>query len=125
MRRVFTAVVICSAALLTGCGGGPTNVCTGDFPALRITVRDSLTGTAAASGAIATATRRGDTAETIIVPNDTSRDGVPIPLGSLPGTYDVLLKKAGYADWTKSGIVVETSNCHLQTVSLEALIRKL
>jgi hypothetical protein len=117
--------------MATACADTVT-VCPGIlYPAITLTVRDSLTGAAAASGVTAIATRHGDTSThdliptTVVVPNDFSAGAAPIWLGSQPGTYDVVVTKEAYATWSKMGVVVDASGCETRTVSLDALLRKL
>jgi len=115
---------VCVAALAAGCSE-PIEVCTPILlPALTITVRDSVTGVPTASGVTASGTRHGDTTETVVVPNDPSKDASPIPLGTDAGTYDIVLTKAGYVDWRRTDIVVAANGCHPQTRSIEALLQK-
>ncbi|HVT40058.1 MAG TPA: hypothetical protein VHE78_13510 [Gemmatimonadaceae bacterium] len=67
-------------------------------------------------------------ADTVNLPSGSNFDPYPIPIGASPGTYALLLKKSGYADWTKGGVEVpldHAGGCQPGTVSLEALIQEL
>jgi hypothetical protein len=124
-RRITTFGV--SLAVLTGACDAQRTVCPGDLRyAINISVHDSLTGAAAASGVTATATRRGDTPETVVEPNDPTNVRNPIALGNQPGTYDVVLTKTGYVTWSRTGIVVDADECNQpRLVTLQALLNRL
>lgn len=83
-------------------------------PAIVATVTDSVTGQAAATGAVGIAQRPGlvdtmvaNTASTLIttVKADT-------------GTYSVTITKSGYSAWTAQNVAVKTGSCGVITTTL-------
>jgi hypothetical protein len=58
---------------------------------------------------------------------DTS-DGLPdgtYPLAyEKPGTYEVTVQQTGYRLWTRTNVQVTRDECHVQTVSLTALLQR-
>jgi hypothetical protein len=53
-------------------------------------------------------------------------DSLLVAVGAMPGTYDLLVKKSGYLDLTKNGVVVPSADvqgCQPKTVPLDVLLR--
>jgi len=43
-----------------------------------------------------------------------------------PGTYSVFVHKAGYADWTRNGVVIKAGECHVTSpAQLTAALQRL
>jgi hypothetical protein len=101
-------------------------ICTGVFVSgLRVTVQDSVSGAAAASGAqlIAQDGAYADTAS--YPPNRPDLDAEPLQsAGERPGTYTVTVRIAGFLDWVRSGIVVTADECHVRPVALTARLQR-
>jgi predicted lipoprotein with Yx(FWY)xxD motif len=110
---------------LAGCTGvTDPRVCTA-YAAAAITtyVKDSVTGSWAGSGT------------TLVVQDGTFVDSVSVPAGrpdvdamplSTPGTYErsgtylVTVRRHGYHEWVKSGVLVRAGECHVEGVVLTA-----
>jgi hypothetical protein len=70
------------------------------------------------------ATRRGDAPDTIPA-SPSLADSSPIWIGRVAGTYDFIVRRAGYADLSMLGIVVPAADvCHPSTVALVARLTK-
>jgi len=113
---------MCAAAGLLaafGCKDAFGTICTDEArPGLSITVRDSVT-----SGAIADArviARVGTTADTAQFP----LDGVYPLAYEKAGVYQVVVEHTSYRTWTRANVHVTRDECHVQTVSLTALLQR-
>jgi hypothetical protein len=118
-------------ALLVVCGSlsacSQTTVCDDQLvPAIRVTVRDSLTGVFLGSASTVVALRHGTPVDTIQAP-PTAVDADPVLVGFLPGTYDLTVTRVGYMTWTKQDVQVQATNggCDPATVDLQANLVKL
>jgi hypothetical protein len=122
---VSVCVVITAAA---GCAN-PQTACTAVLvPALRVNIVDSVTNLPAASGTTLIAVRDGVEVDSVITPASPSNDANNIYAGDLPGTFTVTIKKALYADWIRTGVVVTSTDLQCrqpQTLHVVATIRKL
>jgi len=119
--------------LLVGLGVGacgvftsPNNgvMCTMEFRyGLAVYVKDSVTAAPAASGATLIA-RDGVWADTVsFAAGNASLDGLGLnTAGERAGTYTLTVRKAGYHDWVKSGVVVTADECHVHPVAVTALL---
>jgi hypothetical protein len=117
---------------IAGCGGStsetPTlSICVGLHTALVASIRDAQTGLFAASNATVIASLDASYADTFHVAGsepDSSRAYV----ANRPGTYVLTIRKSGYMDWTRSGVVVPHSKlpCDADpvTTTIEALISR-
>jgi hypothetical protein len=97
---IFLFLVGC----LAGCGNAaaPTLVCDGAlYPALQLTVSDAKTGSSVASQSTIVASRRGGATDTLVHPI-----GPLVSVGSLAGTYDVMIAAPGFVSWTMTGVEV-------------------
>lgn len=114
-----TALLLAMLPLGTGCFLVPES-CTAEFVyGLHVAVRDSLTSAPAAPGAVVIAQERAwfDTL-------DSFGDSLYfIGAGERAGRYTVTVSKPGYRVWTRSGVLVEEEGCHVETVSIEALLQ--
>jgi hypothetical protein len=111
------------AVALTGCGDDSTGpiACTEEFRyGITIEVRDGATGEGAAVGAEGTLTEGAYVEELMIFGDDTM-----LGAGERAGTYDVLITKTGFEDWTASRVTVTADECHVHPVGLQAnLVRE-
>ena len=56
---------------------------------------------------------------------DGKRTLVFVTAGERAGSYDLIVRSAGYRDWTRQGVVVTRDNCHVHPVSLTARLQRL
>ena len=99
--------------------------CTDNFVfGLEVAVQDSSTGAPAASGAQLIA-QDGAWADTVgFPPTRPDLDALPlVGAGERAGTFTVTVRKAGFRDWQRSGIVVTADECHVHTVELTARLQ--
>src|ERR1700733_5335141 len=111
-------------ALLGGCKSATTPVvCSSELIyAIDLTVRDSTTGAYIADGAVLTALFNNGHG-TSPVTGWNRPVNTDILIGSNPGTYDLLLKKSGYSDWTRNDVSVASADalgCQPVTLALTA-----
>lgn len=123
--RLFGVVALLTAA---GCDLLDNNaglLCTENFVfGLQVAVQDSSTGSAAASGAQLIA-QDGAWADTVgFPPNRPDLDVQPlVSAGERPGTYTVTVRKGGFRDWQRTGVVVTADECHVHPVELTARLQ--
>jgi len=118
VRACHMSVSVAALAGMLGCSDAIGPICTDEArPGILVTVRDSVMS-APVSGARVVA-RRGTTADT--------SSGLPdgtYPLAyEKPGTYEVTVEQTGYRLWTRRNLQVTRDECHVQTVSLTALVQ--
>lgn len=107
MTRVSIAV-LATLSVIGGCEG--SHICLAIInPAIRLTVRDARTGALIATRTTVIANLRGVRPDTIVSPTGNT-DSEPIVIGSSSGTYDLVVRTAGYADWVSNGIIVDRSD---------------
>ncbi|MGH7604076.1 MAG: hypothetical protein ACRENK_08790 [Gemmatimonadaceae bacterium] len=108
-----------------GCSGSTSTVCTDEFrPGIAVYVNDSLTNAGIASGA-SLVVRDGSYKDSVAAP-DGRPDLNTSPLyaaGERAGIYQVAVTKTGYAGWAKSDVRVTANRCHVNTVTLTALLQ--
>ena len=125
MNSCYWQGVLCVALLVTGCRE-PFG-CTGIWvPAIVVTVTDSVTGDPTAEGAFG-AIREGSYIDSLR-PSAYDGEGRLISLqagGERPGTYAVVVGKSGYETWLRVDVQVESNQCHVETVALEARLKRL
>lgn len=95
-------------------------VCTTEaVPSITVDVRDAATHAPAAAGANGYA-REGSFRVDLLVP-DRALDALTMygPF-ERPGTYSVVVEKAGYQRWTKENVRVRKGECHVETARLQA-----
>jgi hypothetical protein len=122
----LTGGAVMAALLVAGGGCGtltstPEPVCQG-APALgiQVDVRNAVTNAPAADSAVGTATE-GGYSETLQVVG--YEGGKALTLGGIQdrgGTYTVTVQRAGFATWSKSGVVVMRNTCGVAPVHLDA-----
>jgi hypothetical protein len=106
-----------SAALaVSGCN---TYMCdTGIFPALSVEIRDSASNAPAAAGATVVATS-GVFTDSVLATHE-----LLVGLAEeRRGTYTIRVRKAGYRLWSRSGVVVESGECGINTVHVLARLQ--
>ena len=87
-------------------------------PTMLIQVTDASTGQPAAEGAGGSVTEGAFTSPLIrygadqLTPEATNR----------PGTYTVMVTKPGYQTWTRTGVVVSSTECGARTAHLDAFL---
>lgn len=120
----FRSKTVCAAlvasALLCACGSSKV-VC----PAIAgfgiaLTVVDSVTGAAPATGSSVVVTYVGSSTDTL--KNATTANEYSIPGG---GPIDLRVITAGYRDWVESGINVAVNSCNIpQTIQVTAKLQR-
>jgi len=107
-------LLICAA-----CTSNDLVICTAQFvPGIVVEVQDSVSGASRVQGAQG-AVHDGPFLDSLRPHSPTSLQAA----GERPGTYNVTLSHAGYADWVRTGVQVERGVCHVQTVTLQALLQ--
>lgn len=102
--------IVAASLLVGGCGNHTPEtplivLCVGPRAAIAVRVRDAQTGLFIGTGATAIASIGTSYADTVRIAS-TDPDSTPAYVGNRPGTFDVTVRKAGYADWSQKGIVV-------------------
>jgi hypothetical protein len=124
MRKRFVgwhSVVIAAVA----CSRSTSPVCTQEArPALAVYVKNSSTSAGIASGA-SLVVRDGNYKDSVAAPNNRpDLDNSPLYAGAeRAGTYQVTVTKTGFAEWTQSDVRVTANKCHVNTVTLTALLQ--
>jgi hypothetical protein len=123
-RRYCAAL---SVLVIAGCDllDSSETICTSNFVfGLVVAVQDSSTGAPAASGA-QLIVQEGAWADTVGFPtNRPDLDAQPlVSAGERPGTYAVAVRKAGFRDWERAGVVVTADECHVHPVELTARLQ--
>ena len=119
------SVVGCYSILISalGCSASLSPVCTQEArPAVAVYVKDSVTNAGTASGA-SLVVREGSYEDSVAAPVGMDNS----PLGAAverAGTYQVTVTKTGYATWVKSNVRVTKDLCHVNTVTLTALLQR-
>lgn len=52
------------------------------------------------------------------------RNGVAWAAEERAGTYEIVVRKDGYMEWSQDGVVVTRDRCHVQTVRLDIVLEK-
>lgn len=106
--------------VLQGCDVG-SSTCESDFePAVKVTVRDSVTDGLITLGAFGVL-EDGSYRDVMLYHTDASN--LPSLWGGLGrvGTYTVTVTRDGYVSWQRTGVVVHTQDaCHLGTAYMVA-----
>ena len=118
-HRLFALLVVATPATSCSILSDPV-VCTHEArPAITVEIRDSVTNSFVGAGARVIAAD-GSFADTAVA----SSDADVISLAhERPGNYTVAVRQAGYQEWTRAGIPVNQGTCHVQTVSVVALLQ--
>lgn len=99
--------------------------CTANFVfGLVVAVQDSSTGAPAASGAQLIA-QDGTWADTVgFPPSRPDLDAQQlVSAGERAGSYTVTVRKAGFQDWQRTGVIVTADECHVHPVELTARLQ--
>lgn len=111
---------------IAGCGAfEETLVCTTEArPSVVVSVQDSVSGLAIAAGATLVL-QDGAFVDSLTLPGAWANDALLSTPNSAerPGTYTVTVRRADYADWIKTGVVVRQGRCHVHTVTLTARLK--
>ena len=124
MRNPFIGLYSILIAAVA-CSGSTSPVCTQEFrPGLVVYVKDSLTRAGVASGA-SLVVREGSYKDSVAAMNSgPDQDNSPLSAaGERSGTYQVTVLKPGYATWLQSNVRVTSNVCHVNTVTLTALLQ--
>jgi hypothetical protein len=106
-----TAATLLASACGRGTAGGtitnPIAFCTATTPiAIKVDVRDSVSGRALADSASGTL-RAGATTDTLV-----RQDSLTLAGGRQVGTYDISIQRPGYRGWTRLGVAAtQTGVC--------------
>lgn len=91
--------------------------CTTDVhPAVSVEIRDARTGSLLTGPATAVA-RDGAFADSSEVRAGESEARLAL---ERPGVYEVTVRKAGYREWTRTGVRARDGECHVRTARLRA-----
>lgn len=104
--------------LLAACGSPLMGrECTTDVkPAVSVRIRDARSGAALTGPGMAIA-RDGAFADTAEI---TAYDPSARLALERPGVYEVSVRKAGYREWTRSGVRARDGECHVRTAEIVA-----
>ena len=121
---IFTLISLPLAAAACADGADGSGVCLTYFvPSITVFVRDSVTGAGAAPAA-RLVVREGSYSDSMTVPAN-SPDSTAITWEQdRAGTYTVIVRKAGYKDWSQLNVrVLEVDVCHGRHVDLAARLQ--
>jgi hypothetical protein len=107
------------------CADSTSAVCTQEVrPGLAVYVRNSSTSAGIASGASLVA-QDGTYKDSVAAPaNRADLDNSPLfAAAERAGTYQVTVTKTGFVTWTQSNVRVTADRCHVNTVTLTALLQ--
>jgi hypothetical protein len=110
---------------VVACSGSTSPVCTQEIrPGLAVYVENSITGVGIASGASLVA-QEGAYKDSVAAPDGRPDiDASPLlAAAERAGTYQVTVTKTGYTPWTQSNVRVTANVCHVNTVTLTALLQ--
>ena len=111
-----------------GCDDGPTFCTASSEPGISIRVLDAETGLPATCGLQGwlISGAYSEALEPRVNCSDPDSLQYPVVFGAYEraGVYSIILLKDGYQNWSRSGIVVEAGDCHVQKVSIEANLRR-
>jgi hypothetical protein len=127
LARAVVGILYSILLELAGCSGyGSTSpICTQDLRAgIQVFVKDSVTNAGIASGASLIASEGAFKDSVRYTSSQPDFDAGPISAAAeRPGTYQVKVLKANYAPWTQNNIRVTKDVCHVNTVTLTALLQ--
>ena len=114
-----TLATIPALALCIACSGRDLIICTTNFaPAVVVEIRDSTTGAPLAQGARG-AVQEGTFIDSLRPLSSTTLQAA----GERPGIYTVTVVHPGYSQWLRTDVHVQRGECHVQTVTLQALLQ--
>lgn len=127
-NAIRSAALAALVPLLAACPENPFEdvVCTMEArPALHVVAHDARTGTPL-NGGYTVVARTGSLVDSVTVPENAPHWD-PAWGASLAheqaGRYEVTVRRAGYAEWKRSGIEVERDECHVRTVRVDAQLQ--
>jgi hypothetical protein len=124
MRRLVIACAVGLAACQVPETGAPPNggvVCTMIAVAgLSVAVSDSVTGLSLTSAKVVATSRTDAYADS----TSAAFGGTYALAYEHAGTYDISVSAAGYAPWSRSGVVAAKTSCHVIPVQLSARMVK-
>lgn len=118
-----TAAAACSSFL-----SPRDRVCAAIFVfGLDVRVQDSVTAAGIGSGStLVTIDDHGVIDSVSFPPNRPDLNGATLAAaGEHAGTFTVIVRHAGYADWARTGVRVTRNECHVNPVALTAMMRPL
>ena len=127
-------VLVCSSLLaLAACETESTVLPEPDcdlvaLSALMVGVQDSVSGAGIAAGSTIVVKDGAFVDSLVVAPNRTDLNNAqvhPANVFERAGTYDITVRRSGYATWTRSGVSVTRGRCHVQTVSVTARLQPL
>jgi hypothetical protein len=93
-----------------------------------LTVTDSITGAPPASAVlIAHSGAFIDSVgpvEPVAAPPGSPPRLLLVTAGERAGTYDLVVRSAGYRDWTQNGVEVTADRCHVNSTSVSARLQR-
>ena len=117
---ITCSLTAAAAGLLMACEPCDTSI----VPSIVVEVVDSVTGEAAASGALGLATDGGFTDTLEVHAFDAA--GRPLALasrGERAGNYSVRVMQAGYAVWERVNVRIRSEGCHTNRAELTARLQ--
>lgn len=119
-RRASFAFLAGTALTLAACGSDEISCPTSTQAAVIVTVRDSVTGEPAATGASG-----GLRSPSVIADFTESSDGLTMQAVAPAGRYEVTVDRGGYQRWVQSRVEVDGSGCSVNTTAVEARLQPL
>ena len=119
-------IVLALPLVLGACDIFDSQLCTAHIaPGITVTIIDSVSGDPRAAEAVAVA-HEGTFADTLGPAGFqgnvmVSRQGAH----ERPGTYEVVVRAPGYADWVRRNVFVRPGECHVKAAQLEARLQAL
>ena len=120
LPRILTVLVTASCV---GCSIlAPANCTLNVEPGINVRVQDAATGAPTATNARLVVTDGAYTDSSYVTLRDDSATLSAAP--ERAGVYTVMVRKAGYVTWTRSGVEVTKGTCHVQPANLTAALTK-
>lgn len=89
---------------------------------IQVNVRDQQSGAPINAHTTVIAKRHGGGADTT---TSTGTDAEAIPVGRQAGTYDLVIRKSGYAELSIGNVEVANETCHPASVRVDAKLTKI
>jgi hypothetical protein len=121
--RARAALIVATAALIVACRDSTTEPCAAPTTAaIALTFASGVDGHLIDVTPLVIYERHGDDSVALI---RVSTPGAPVLVGSAAGTYDVRVVAAGYHDWLTMDVVVNGSDCALETKPITVFLQPL
>ena len=121
-KLVFLIFLLCAVGACEDLEGG--TFCSHSVePAVVVVVRDAQAGSPI--GERASGFVRDGTYVDSLKPYTFRGDGTMLSFRAAderPGTYEVVVEREGYVEWHESGVVVFDGDCHVETITVFALM---